>query len=165
MKIYTSLVEMSRISIKEWCNLGDAINYKVARQEETITENMLLNIARKVPLITEIITFSKIKEGKNGADFQWTIINNRKNISYTMRFQAKKINDDLVSYRDMLRHIGGKVGNPLQIDVFWINQKKKIMPPYMYSIIFCMIYQFYPENVVVLMLMKKGYYALLMFGE
>ncbi|GCD53576.1 DUF6615 family protein [Acetobacter pasteurianus] len=116
--ILTSFFNLSSISKDEWNDLGETINHNLPRQEETITEVLLLNIKRSVPCIDKIIGFSKYEEGRNGADFQWTIINHKQNISYNMRFQAKRIQSNLTEYKDINRHIGNDKARPMQINVF-----------------------------------------------
>ncbi|GLH30353.1 hypothetical protein WSS15_30030 [Acetobacter pasteurianus] len=121
--ILKSFLNLSSISKHEWDDLGETINHNLPRQEETITEVLLLNIKRWVPCIDKIIGFSKGEEGRNGADFQWTIINHKQNISYNMRFQAKRIQSNLTEYKDINRHIGNDKARPMQIDVF-LNSSK-----------------------------------------
>ncbi|WP_264820407.1 DUF6615 family protein, partial [Acetobacter pomorum] len=116
--INKSFRSMSMLSIKEWNDLRYTIKFNLPRQEETITETLLLNIKRHVPCIDKIIGFSKVAEGQNGADFQWTIINHRNNISYNMRFQAKRIKNNLKTYDSIKQTIGKAKSSPMQIDVF-----------------------------------------------
>ena len=60
--------------------------------EETITEHNLLEIRRRHCDTTRIETFSKPKEAKNGADWEWHLIGH----AYTLklRVQAKRVQSD-----------------------------------------------------------------------
>ncbi|QXT41158.1 DUF6615 family protein [Gymnodinialimonas ceratoperidinii] len=78
-------------------------NYLVSFGEETITETNLLELLRRHPDIISVETFSKAKESKNGADWEWTFIG--KKYQYSMRVQAKRIQ------RNGALRINHKVGN------------------------------------------------------
>ncbi len=64
----------------------------VSLGEETITEHNLLEIRRRHRGTTRIETFSKRKEAKNGADWEWHLIGR----AYTLklRIQAKRVQCD-----------------------------------------------------------------------
>ena len=67
-------------------------NVFVSYGEETITENNLLEIRRRHPRRVLVETFSKAKEGKNGADWQWHIVGQK--LTLKMRVQAKRVQSD-----------------------------------------------------------------------
>ena len=57
--------------------------------EETITETNLLAIRRRHPELVRVVTFSKPRESKNGADWEWHIVGRR--LTLKMRVQAKRL--------------------------------------------------------------------------
>ena len=61
----------------------------VSYGEETITESNLLEIRRRHPELVRVRTFSKLKESKNGADWEWHIVGRRRTVK--MRVQAKRL--------------------------------------------------------------------------
>lgn len=64
----------------------------VSYGEETITENNLLEIRRRHIDPVHLKTFSKPKEGKSGADWEWHIIGHKWTLK--MRVQAKRVQCD-----------------------------------------------------------------------
>ena len=67
-------------------------NVFVSYGEETITENNLLEIRRRHPDRVHIETFSKAKEAKSGADWEWHILGQK--LTLKMRVQAKRVQRD-----------------------------------------------------------------------
>ena len=61
----------------------------VSYGEETITENNLLEIRRRHPRLVYLETFTKMKESKIGADWEWHIIGQE--LTARMRVQAKRV--------------------------------------------------------------------------
>ena len=66
----------------------------VSYGEETITESNLLETRRRHPEHVRIRTFSKRKEAKTGADWEWHIVGRRRTVK--MRVQAKRLQSDNV---------------------------------------------------------------------
>ena len=64
-------------------------NVWVSYGEETITESNLLEIRRRHPELVRIRTFTKRKEAKTGADWEWHIVGRRRTVK--MRVQAKRL--------------------------------------------------------------------------
>ena len=55
-----------------WHDQDDAFNHGLTLQEETLTETLLLKMAKDLsPLGLEILMFNKGQEGENGADWEW----------------------------------------------------------------------------------------------
>ncbi len=77
----------------------------VSYGEETITELNLLEIARRHPDLVRIRTYSKRKEGTNGADWEWHIIGRER--KYKMRVQAKRIqSNDVLKIKHEVKSSG-----------------------------------------------------------
>ncbi len=103
-----------------WYRLRDSIDLDIRQGEETLTDNMLLLLARQQRYnITVLRTFidhtSRSMEARQGTDWEWWIG------SYTLgwrRFavQAKKLNSETHRY-DCLTHKVGRRKKP-QIDIF-----------------------------------------------
>lgn len=75
-------------------NLGFAHkpDVDVSYGEETITESNLLELRRRHPNVIDLKTFSKFKEARNGADWEWHIIGRARTLR--MRVQAKRLQKD-----------------------------------------------------------------------
>ncbi|MDF0594618.1 DUF6615 family protein [Psychromarinibacter halotolerans] len=55
-----------------WHDQDDAFHHGLTLQEETLTETLLLKMARDFsPLGLEVLMFNKGQEGENGADWEW----------------------------------------------------------------------------------------------
>lgn len=55
-----------------WHDQDDAFHHGLTLQEETLTETLLLKMAKDFsPLGLEVLMFNKGQEGKNGADWEW----------------------------------------------------------------------------------------------
>lgn len=55
-----------------WHEQDDAFRHGLSLQEETLTETLLLKLARDFrPLGLEVLMFNKGEEGENGADWEW----------------------------------------------------------------------------------------------
>ena len=77
----------------------------VSYGEETITESNLLEIRRRHTDVVRLQTFSKHRESREGADWEWHIVGRR--LTLKMRVQAKRVarNDVL-----RIRHVVKKTG-------------------------------------------------------
>ena len=64
----------------------------VSYGEETITETNLLEIRRRHSLRIRLHTFNRHEEAKNGADWEWRIVGQRRTLK--MRVQAKRVQSD-----------------------------------------------------------------------
>ncbi|QMU72584.1 DUF6615 family protein [Streptacidiphilus sp. P02-A3a] len=97
--------------------LLDSDRFGVNLQEETLTEDLLLDIAMEMaPFDLKVEMFSKPREGREGADWEWWFGGRQ---WFGVRVQAKR-----------LRRIGGRLGydldyrigrggsGPLQVEVF-----------------------------------------------
>jgi hypothetical protein len=73
-----------------WRDLETAALFGLLFNEETITETLLLALARKHGGSSVAIrAYTKPKEARNGADLEWSFV--RKSSSITMRVQAKRL--------------------------------------------------------------------------
>ncbi len=62
------------VSRKVWNTLRESKEFGVSTQEETITENSLLELSKKLSGKVHVRSFNKTEEGINGSDFQWIIL-------------------------------------------------------------------------------------------
>lgn len=95
----------------------------VSYGEETITETNLLELRRRHPTIIKLHTFSKTKESRNGADWEWHIIGRRR--KFRMRVQAKRLQKNGVL---RIPHKVGKSGTK-QIDLLISDARVYRMHP------------------------------------
>ena len=90
-----------------WDSIRDSIDLDISQGEETITDNILLNIARKKTGNVKIIKTPKNLESKKGTDWEWWIGNDALGwIRYAI--QAKKLYPNNNKYQ-ALKHLVGKV--------------------------------------------------------
>lgn len=86
--------------------------------EETITETNLLELRRRHPSLIVLKTFTRPKEAKNGADWEWHIIG--KKWTFGMRVQAKRVQKDgKLKINHTIKSTGKK-----QIDILLDSAKK-----------------------------------------
>ena len=90
-RFLTTLLELGDATSR---NLGFAHreDVHVSLGEETITEHNLLEIRRRHRDTTRVETFSRPKEAKNGADWEWHLIG--KAYTLKLRVQAKRVQCD-----------------------------------------------------------------------
>lgn len=73
--------------------------------EETITESNLLEIRRRHPKLVRLWTFTKPKEGKIGADWEWHIVGRSRTVK--MRVQAKRVQrNDVLKVKHKVKSSG-----------------------------------------------------------
>lgn len=81
-----------------WSKIEDSKAVDVKIQEETVTETILINIAKDLYPYTKIKTFHKNEEGINGADWEWYIRikegEDTEGLWLGMIVQAKILNDN-----------------------------------------------------------------------
>lgn len=80
---------VKKLSGEIWTDIKAASDYKLSLGEESITDKVLLELARLNSSSIRIETFTKHEERKNGADFFWIIGTGNKWTSFLI--QAKKI--------------------------------------------------------------------------
>lgn len=109
-------------SEKVWRNLGRALHLRLSQSEETITENLILNIQTSHPREVWTYQFNKREEGTIGADWEWWLTNGSKWIG--LLIQAKKLNPvtnkyDKIVYKrqmgDLIQWAGKKGTSPLYV--------------------------------------------------
>jgi hypothetical protein len=76
-------------SEKIWTDLGNAILGGVSRGEETITEDLLLNVMNAHPSEVIHYQFNKREETFTGADWEWWLTDGR--LWYGLLIQAKRL--------------------------------------------------------------------------
>ena len=69
--------------------------------EETITEMNLTELQAKHPQQIKTQTFSKRKELKTGADWDWELWLGSQNLWLSLSIQAKKLNPQNLRYEDL----------------------------------------------------------------
>lgn len=73
-----------------WNRQNEALKLGLTLQEETLTEMLLLRIARDcAPLGLKVKMFTRAQEKANGADWEWTF--NSSHCSIALRVQAKRL--------------------------------------------------------------------------
>jgi hypothetical protein len=113
-----------------WEKIGEAKRLKLAFQEETITETLLLQLAKSFPGHIAVLPFSKTQEGRNGADWAWCVESADRSTSLTALVQAKRLNARETRYSGLGQRIGRKVGhNDLQIDRLIATAANYRIPP------------------------------------
>lgn len=95
------------LALETWYSLDKGSRVEFTIGEETITDNNLFVIQSLHPDKVRIIKFSKAKESKIGADWEWWLGNPCKGW-IKMRIQAKKIDSKYLVYK--------KIGHPKGIN-------------------------------------------------
>lgn len=90
-RLLNSLLELAHAT-SENLAFAHKSGVHVSYGEETITETNLLELRRRHPGAIKLRTFSRGKEAKNGADWEWHIIGRER--TFGMRVQAKRIQKD-----------------------------------------------------------------------
>lgn len=112
MAILTESFE--KISKDTWLRLQNSIFFQISQGEETITDNILLDLAKIKSPFLKIIPTSKDVEGVRGTDWEWWIGSNALG---WLRFcvQAKKLNLKTKSYTGLTQK--NKATGEYQIDI------------------------------------------------
>lgn len=102
--------------------------------EETVTENLLLDLYQKYPGDVTIVPFTKPLEGKTGADWAWSFESSDGKRSFPMLVQAKALDHRDHEYPEIGRFIGRSKTTPKkkQIDQL-IRTAKKLNFPALYA--------------------------------
>lgn len=82
--------EFQKLALWTWDTMATAAALGMPRNEESITEHLLLELAKNCPLRVKVFPFTKRREKKLGADWEWWFHNGPNGIG--MRVQAKRIN-------------------------------------------------------------------------
>lgn len=91
-----------RLASRVWHVIPDAYHRGLHYGEETITDEILLRLARRHPSEVWIKPSTKWEEGKlTGADWEWWI--GQKKWWFRMRVQAKRIRQPAFTYPELLR--------------------------------------------------------------
>jgi hypothetical protein len=85
-----------QLAVSTWDKMGAAHCYGMPLNEETITENLLLELAIRCPMQIKVIPFTKKRENTNGADWEWWFWVGEKAIG--CRVQAKKLDSSTARY-------------------------------------------------------------------
>lgn len=95
-----------------WKDLRDSSKANLLRGEETITDDLLLALARRHPREVKIKQFNKRQEKSTGADWEWWFGDGIR--WFGIRTQAKRLDIPNLHYKNITRNIG-KTGRK-QID-------------------------------------------------
>jgi hypothetical protein len=125
------------ISSQIWRDIRDSEKFGVNIGEESITDNLLLKIARCREVDIAVYKFSKKEEARQGADWQWFFSSSSGNKHFGMRVQAKRIDVHSLSYRYIDHEIKDGSGRKhLQVDLLIEdakrNPKYKLYPLYFF---------------------------------
>lgn len=108
-----------------WQDLRDSYVAGLVRDEETITNDLMLAIWRHHPYDVIVYQFTKKEEAKTGADWEWWFTDN--DHWFGMRVQAKIVDIKSKSYKT-IRHTVGDPPRP-QIDILVHEARRKHMYP------------------------------------
>jgi hypothetical protein len=89
-----------------WARRGQAKSVGLPFGEETVTENLLLDLALTYPGKVTIVPFSKPIEGKTGADWAWAFESADGAYNYPMMVQAKVLDALDRGYGEIPRNVG-----------------------------------------------------------
>ncbi|WP_421407421.1 DUF6615 family protein [Agrobacterium tumefaciens] len=117
-----------------WQRRGASKAARLPISEETVTENLLLDLYQKYPGEVTIVPFTKPLEGKTGADWAWSFESSDGKRSFPMLVQAKALDHRDHEYPEIGRFIGRSKTTPRkkQIDQL-IDTAKKLNFPAIYA--------------------------------
>lgn len=96
-----------------WNRLITSKNFGISQGEETLTDQILLNIAEQKSFNIKIIKTTKDLESQQGTDWEWWIGSNKKGwLRYAI--QAKKISDNSSTYSALKHKVGKEPNQELQ---------------------------------------------------
>lgn len=95
-----------RLSDETWRRTIDAYETGLSWSEESNTENILLALRKEHPSQITIVSVSKRREGKIGADWEWWFAG-RGGDGYGMRVQAKRISLPSETFKSLHYHTKG----------------------------------------------------------
>jgi len=84
-----------------WSHIKKAHSVKISPSEETITEMNLTELQIKHPIAIKTQTYSKPKESKTGADWDWDLWLGSANLWIRLGIQAKKLNQQTLRYKSL----------------------------------------------------------------
>jgi hypothetical protein len=102
----TLCASFQRLSECIWDDLEAATRATLQRDEETITNDLLLDLWRLHPSDVIIVQFNKPQEARTGADWLWTLTDGT--TWFSMLVQAKRLYQKTERYEKL----GHSVGNP-----------------------------------------------------
>jgi len=82
---------LQNLSIKTWNDLQDAEQYNSPMYEETITQNLSLELSRQHASQTKVHMFKKHQETLNGSDWIWLFYDKTKRLEFRVIVQAKRL--------------------------------------------------------------------------
>lgn len=98
MSLCSDLITRARWT---WKHMKKAHSVGIRPSEETITEMNLTELQVKHPQQIKTQTFSKRKELKTGADWDWELWLGSQNLWLSLSIQAKKLNPQNLRYEDL----------------------------------------------------------------
>lgn len=97
------------LSLKTWYDLCDGERFNLRVGEESITDYMLLDIARKHSSSVVAVKFSRHEESRNtGADWDWLFVSS--GLIFGLRVQAKKLDVEKYRYSGVTKKSGKSRG-------------------------------------------------------
>jgi hypothetical protein len=96
-----------------WRDLSDATSAALQRDEETITNDLLLGLWRQHPSDVTIVQFNKRQESRTGADWLWALTDGANWL--LMLVQAKRLYPQTDRYEQLARQVGAPPRD--QIDI------------------------------------------------
>jgi hypothetical protein len=83
---------MRRLAARTWTDIQDGERTGIRIGEESITDRLLLDIARSMPLPSVVTKWNRFEEARlTGADFDWWFLEPDSGIGVALRIQAKRI--------------------------------------------------------------------------
>jgi hypothetical protein len=117
-----------RLALKVWTRLDDAARFRMPYGEESITDEILLDLAMSHPQEVAIKKFSKREEGaRTGADWEWWF--GDRGAWFGMRVQAKALHVGVRRYLSLGHRV--RKSKRLQVDLLLQDaRKRKLFPVY-----------------------------------
>lgn len=126
-----------KLSSWTWNTMRETEKMEFEPGEETLTDLIMLALARRLPHKVHVKKFNRTEEGKSGADWLWCFVG--ANDCFVMQVQAKRIHEG--KYHSLDHRIGKKKSKRWQVDVLIKNAKKrKAFPAYVF-------YNFLPSTL------------------
>jgi hypothetical protein len=83
---------LQRLAARTWGEIRDGDERGIRVGEESITDRLLLDISRSLPLPTKVIKWNRYQEGNfTGADWDWWFVDLGRRQGVGLRIQAKRI--------------------------------------------------------------------------
>lgn len=129
-----------RLAKMVWSTLADASRFHMAYGEESLTDQVLLELARSHPCEIAIRKFTKHEEGtRTGADWEWWF--GDRTSWFGMRVQAKVLDAQSLRYASLSHRV--RKSKKLQADLLLQDARKHDLFP-----LYCLYNYWTPDSVV-----------------